>query len=132
MVDRGNSTDPNLIPEVTAADIQKEGYLYKQSRFIKEWRKRWFVLTKSHILSFKDERVYKNPTEVILISSCSTVKSVEEEINKPNAFKLEVNGRTYYMQAENYADKESWIGALGKAMIKKSVLIDDEDEDAYM
>lgn len=48
--------------------------------------RRWFVLTKNHILSFKDERVYKNPTEVILIASCSTVKSVEEEINKPNAF----------------------------------------------
>jgi hypothetical protein len=43
-----------------------------------------------------------------------------------------VNGRTYYMQAENYADKEGWIGALGKAMIKRSVLIDNEDEDAYM
>ena len=37
------------------------------------------------------------------------------------------------MQAENYSDKEAWIGALGKAMIKSSVLIDDEGmEDAYM
>ena len=44
------------------------------------------MLTKTHILSFKDAQVYKNPTEVIIISSCSTVKSVEEEINKPNAF----------------------------------------------
>ena len=35
------------------------------------------------------------------------------------------------MQAENYNEKEGWIGALGKAMIKKSVLID-MDEDAYM
>ncbi len=48
--------------------------------------RRWFVLTKSHILSFKDEKVYRNPTEVIPITNCSTVKSVEEEINKPNAF----------------------------------------------
>jgi len=36
------------------------------------------------------------------------------------------------MQAENYAEKESWIGALGKAMIKKSVMIDDDMEDRYM
>lgn len=43
-----------------------------------------------------------------------------------------MKGRTYYMQAENYADKEAWIGALGKAMIKQSVLIDEQDEDAYM
>ena len=65
------------------------------------------------------------------MNTCCTVKSVEEEINKPNAFvsllqhclteliqKLEVKGRTFYMQADNYAEKEGWIGALGKAMIK--------------
>ena len=40
------------------------------------------MLTKTHILSFRDERVYKNPTEVITMSTCQTVKSVEEEINK--------------------------------------------------
>ena len=37
------------------------------------------------------------------------------------------------MQAENYQDKEAWIGALGKAMIKSSVMIEDDGlEDAYM
>jgi len=36
------------------------------------------------------------------------------------------------MQAESYGDKEAWIGALGKAMIKSSVMIDEVDEDAYM
>ena len=36
------------------------------------------------------------------------------------------------MQAESYSDKESWIGALGKAMIKPSVMIDDEMDDQYM
>lgn len=36
------------------------------------------------------------------------------------------------MQAESYAEKESWIGALGKAMIKQSVMIDDNMDDLYM
>ena len=31
---------------------------------------------------------------------------------------------TFYMYAESAAEKESWIGALGKAMIKPSVLMD--------
>jgi len=35
-------------------------------------------------MSFKEERIYKNPTEVISISSCRTVKSVEEELKMPN------------------------------------------------
>ncbi len=33
------------------------------------------------------------------------------------------------MQAESYTEKEGWIGALGKAMIKQSVLIDDDMDD---
>ena len=36
------------------------------------------------------------------------------------------------MQAESYQEKESWIGALGKAMIKQSVMIDDDLDDKYM
>ena len=37
------------------------------------------------------------------------------------------------MQASNNKEKEDWIGAFGRAMIKKTVLIDDEDmEDRYM
>eukprot|EP00351_Strombidinopsis_sp_SopsisLIS2011_P003519 CAMPEP_0116879834 /NCGR_PEP_ID=MMETSP0463-20121206/11676_1 /TAXON_ID=181622 /ORGANISM="Strombidinopsis sp, Strain SopsisLIS2011" /LENGTH=66 /DNA_ID=CAMNT_0004529635 /DNA_START=267 /DNA_END=467 /DNA_ORIENTATION=+ len=66
------------------------------------------------------------------MDTCCTVKSTDDEMNKANSFKLEVKGRTFYMQAENYNEKEGWIGALGKAMIKKSVLMDDMDEDAYM
>ena len=51
------------------------------------------VLTKTHLLSFK-ERVtngkYDNPTEVIPMKSCQTVKSSDEETNKEDTFKLEV------------------------------------------
>ena len=28
-----------VIPEIHPADVLKEGYLYKQSRFLREWRK---------------------------------------------------------------------------------------------
>ena len=33
---------------------------------------------------------------------------------------------------QDNAEKESWIGALGKAMIKSSVMIDDAMEGVYM
>ena len=36
------------------------------------------------------------------------------------------------MQAENYTDKEGWIGALGRAMIKKTVMIEFDVENNYM
>ena len=36
------------------------------------------------------------------------------------------------MYAESYAEKEGWIGALGKAMIKPTVMIDDNFDNDYM
>lgn len=36
------------------------------------------------------------------------------------------------MYAENYAEKEGWIGALGRAMIKKTVMIDSDFDNEYM
>merc|ERR1712039_1056569 len=94
----------------------------------KEWRERYVVLTKTHLLSFK-ERVtngrYENPTEVIPMKSCQTVKSSDDETNKPDTFKLEVSGTVFYFMAPSFAEKEAWIGALGRCMIKPTVLIDD-------
>ena len=65
----------------------------KQSRYWKEWRERYLVLTKTHLLTFKEKITdgnYKNPTEVIPMKICSTVKSCEDETKKPESFKLEV------------------------------------------
>ena len=35
----GPKVDENGVPEIRAQDIIKEGYLNKQSRFLKYWRK---------------------------------------------------------------------------------------------
>ncbi len=45
-----------LSPQVVTEDIKnhkiKEGFMYKKSRYLKEWRERWIVLTKDYIYSF--------------------------------------------------------------------------------
>ena len=93
---------------ISKADILKTGestinlHLFDIDSII--FYRRWFVLTKSHILSYKDERLYKNPTEAIPMSTCCTVKSVEEEINKPNAFVFS-NILLYWLIFFNY---RSW------------------------
>ena len=99
---------------------------------MKQWKRRYVVLTKENLLTFKDQNL-SNPTEVINMDTCCTVKSSDEEINKQYSFKLEVQGGTiFYMYASDYSEKESWIGALGKAMIKPSVMIDDNFDNDYM
>ena len=138
-LDEGEEFAPSDLRE---EDIEKEGWLYKESRFWKVWRKRWWVLTKkgarlegrsmpaqhSWLFSFESDSWRsdgKPPTEKICMGKCRTVKSIEDEVNKQNAFKVDVGGTPFKFQAETYVEKEAWIGALGRAMIKKSVMIDE-------
>ena len=94
--------------------------------------RRYVILIKSHLLTFKDNMNRDAPTEIIPINNCCTVKSADDELNQKNSFKVLVQDRTFYFMGGDNSDKESWIGALGKAMIKSSVLIDDNLDGAYM
>lgn len=75
--------------------IMKEGWLEKESRFFKSWRRyllhdmplrRWFVLTQTSLYSFKSEKQYRDPTEVISLKSITTIKSCDEETKREHSF----------------------------------------------
>ena len=108
-------------------EIEKEGYIFKESRFWKVWRKRWCVLTKKWLFTYETEdwRSEAKPTESIYMGKWKTVKSIDDEVNKQNAFKIDIDGTIFRFQAESYAEKEAWIGALGRAMIKKTAMIEE-------
>jgi len=81
------------------------------------------VLTKEYFFTFKDSVSYVNPTEVFEMQQCTTVKTADDESYKQYSFvsdalltlqKLESGGQTFYLHAETAAEKEAWIGALGK------------------
>lgn len=43
------------------------------------------MLTPTHLFTFKEEKKYKNPTEIVVIKDCSQVKSADEEVYKENS-----------------------------------------------
>jgi len=106
-------------------DIVKSGFLLKQSKFFKQWKRRWFVLTPQHLCSYEQENGHmaSAPTEQLLLQSCSTVRGADEEVGRPNAFKVESADRTFYLIAETSQDKEAWIGTIGRQMVRPSVMI---------
>merc|ERR1719270_2083789 len=113
---------------IAPSDIIKEGSLTKQSRHQKSWCRRHFVLTGQFLCSFKHFKDYRNPTEVIRLTECSTVKSCEEEIGKENAFKIEANGTVFHLIAESNSEKEAWIGHIGRLMVRRSVMTRDVED----
>ena len=109
-------------------DIVMEGELVKQSKHMREWRQRWFVLTPQYLCSFKNQGEYSNPTEFIRLADCSTVKSAEDTTGKENSICVQTPARAFNLIAKSPADKEQWISRIGRQMVRRAVLIDDEYE----
>ena len=68
----------------------------------------------------------KTPTEFLALRDCQTVRSAEDELGVAHAFRVDGPGRTFFLVAETKEEKERWIGAVGKAMIRGSVMIENE------
>ncbi|GAB5371668.1 hypothetical protein AAMO2058_001599700 [Amorphochlora amoebiformis] len=108
---------------------QKEGWLEKQSRFLKTWRPRWFVLNGTILYSFKKEKEYVNPTEVIDLTVFTSVKSSEEYTNRKNSFDVYSKNMAYSMVAKTSGEKEDWIRHIGKAIIISRATFQDDYQD---
>ncbi|EPR62799.1 AtPH1 family protein [Toxoplasma gondii TgCatPRC2] len=117
---------PSLDITISRGDVVKEGWLCKQSKFLKDWRRRWFVLTPYCLCSFKTSDIYHSkPTEILFLRDCSTVKSADEDIQKENAFRVDTPNRVFFLIADNNQEKESWIGHIGRQMVRPSVMVND-------
>jgi len=95
----------------------KEGFLEKQSRHLKRWKRRWFVLQDSMLYSFKNKKEYVAPTEQIDLKIFCSVKSSEEYTNRPHSFDVYSSDQVFSMVAESEAEKEDWIRAIGRAIV---------------
>lgn len=92
----------------------------KQSAHVKNWRRRWIVLTSKHLASYKSPTAVSCPTESLLLAECTTVKSAEDELHSDNIFRVDTSKRTFLMIAGSTAEKEAWIGAIGRQMVPVS------------
>ena len=95
----------------------KEGWLEKQSRYLSRWRKRWFVLQDSTLYSFKKEKSYDVPTEIIDLRVFSSVKSSEDYTNRTHSFDVYSADFVFSMVATSENEKEDWIRAIGRAIV---------------
>mmetsp|Transcript_98610 Transcript_98610/g.234897 ORF Transcript_98610/g.234897 Transcript_98610/m.234897 type:complete len:120 (-) Transcript_98610:183-542(-) len=109
-------------------DIIMEGFLVKQSKHLKEWRQRWFVLTPQYLCSFKTKGDYRSPTESIRLSECFTVRSADDQIGKENSFCVQSVERSFLLIAPKRDEKELWISRIGRLMVRRAVMVDQDFE----
>lgn len=90
------------VEETFEGKIVKEGFLVKRSRYLKEWKERWIVLTTTHLYSFTNKGVYKNPTESIPVKNIETLKTYyKEQYDYPHTFRVESEEANFHMFAKS-------------------------------
>jgi hypothetical protein len=93
----------------------KEGFLIKRSRILKEWKKRWMVLTRTHLYSFESKGQYRNPTEKIPLKEVSTIKSYyKNQYERPQVFRIESDDTYFYLSSQDHQEKWAWMTAIEK------------------
>ena len=114
-------------PVVREQDVVLRGTLKKQSRWLRQWRPRWTVLTRQFLVTYMfegEETQGRTPTEFLALRDCQTVRSAEDDVGQMHAFRVDGPERTFFLVADTKEEKEKWIGAIGKAMIRGSVMIE--------
>lgn len=112
---------------------ERSGWLTKQGEYIKTWRRRWFVLKQGKIFWFKSDAVTPEsiPRGVVDVNKCLSIKGAEDTINKPFAFEISTNNDSMFFIAESEKEKEDWINAVGRAIVKHSRSLLENDRGDY-
>lgn len=117
----GCSEEMELSPRGSAG-VTNEGWVTKQSRTLKRWRKRWMVLTTLTACTYKQEKACKHPTERLPIGDFRAITSVEDDPTHPYQFRLDTTRRSFLFSVDSKEDRNSWIGAIGRAITTPAAL----------
>ncbi|KAG7337818.1 PH domain containing protein [Nitzschia inconspicua] len=110
--------DPNTNIIYDTDRPEYEGWLTKQSMWLKDWRRRYFLLKGSKLFYSKNE--WSSPHGMIDLAHCTTVKSADLKSKKRHSFEISTPEITYLLYADTEQEKDDWIGRVGKAIVRCS------------
>jgi len=110
--------DPNTNVIYDTDNAEYEGFLTKQSMWLKDWRRRFFLLKGSKLFYCSNE--LSTPHGMIDLALCTTVKSADLKSRKRNSFEISTPEITYLLYADTEQEKDDWIGRVGKAIVRCS------------
>ena len=95
----------------------KAGWCKKQGGVVKNWKRRYFVLTPSEVTYYEKEPPSK-ALGVIAITNVTKV-SVDPDPKHTFGFLIQSSKRTYYISAETAAERDSWVSSISQVINAK-------------
>lgn len=98
--------------------VVQEGWMLKRSKWLKQWRRRWVVVTPHQLATFKD-RHCRRLTEVIWAGSVFSVQSVTNVDGERRVFKVFAHRRNFIpilFTAANASEKNIWMEVIYRTL----------------
>jgi hypothetical protein len=116
LVDEGY--DPNLCYNIILAASTCQGYLVKEGGFMKNWKRRWFVLdfNTEYLAYFETRERYNERDRPKGVIGLDQIKKVSLSTRRThlmsNLFQIRTPARTYNIKAPSIVSMEMWIACL--------------------
>lgn len=105
-------TESQLIEDEKECVVHN-GFLLKESKVLRNRRKRWFVLTRDTLCAFRRKgNKSQSPTEFIRTSDITSVCSAEKDTGSVLSFAVVTADRTFILIAGSVPEKGAWMSAI--------------------
>ncbi|PLW08666.1 hypothetical protein PCASD_24945 [Puccinia coronata f. sp. avenae] len=101
--------------DIENEEILHSGYLLKKGERRKTWKRRWFVLRKTCLVYYKNEKEYCL-LRIIPLNEIHTCAEVEVK-QYDNTFGIVTPARTYYVRARSRTERNQWTSKVTAATL---------------
>ncbi|XP_066913817.1 pleckstrin homology domain-containing family H member 1-like isoform X2 [Clytia hemisphaerica] len=104
---------PFTAQNMRSETLEKAGWLVKLGGRIKNWKRRWFVLSEGKLSYYKSRGgMYGKPVGWIVIKQITQLSRSE----RPLTMEITTPNRTYYLTADNKEEVTDWLRVLRNAL----------------
>ena len=96
--------------------IIKKGYLFKKSKYLGNWKKRYIVLTENFIFAYVNDRPNSECTMNLTLSDSYGPKYLKLENNNDYGFSFSNEGTIYCFKSDNKEETDSWFNILRESL----------------
>ncbi len=108
----------NIDDSLRKENIIKTGFLFKKSKYLGRWKKRFVVLTDHYIFSYADDKPDADCTMNLLLKNCFGPKHVETENKNEFGFSFCCDGKIYCFKTNTLEEKLEWFNTLRESLSK--------------
>ena len=95
--------------------IVKKGFLYKKSKYLGNWKKRYIVLTENYIFAYVDDHPQAECTMNLTLADSYGPKHLQLG-NNEFGFSFENEGHIYCFKSSHQEEKNSWFDTLRESL----------------